>query len=196
MKNCSFCGEKKSFECFSKNSNQCKSCRCAYAKERAKTKDGIVTASYSAHRVRSKKRLRTPVPKYTNKELNEWAFSQPIFHELYDKWVKSGHDKYLKPSFDRLDEHKGYSISNLQIVTWRENLDNAATNRRDGKNNKYNQRVKQYDLSGVEVGDYHSVTDAYRKTGVNRQNIQKVCYGERNTAGGFYWKYVDHDLIT
>lgn len=37
---------------------------------------------------------------------------------------------------------------------------------------------------------YDSITFAAKSTGVNRTGISKVVTGERETAGGYHWKYV------
>jgi len=51
------------------------------------------------------------------------VYKQPNFEELYNNWVKHGYDKWYKPSVDRLNDDKGYSFSNIQLVTWKENSD-------------------------------------------------------------------------
>lgn len=43
----------------------------------------------------------------------------------------------------------------------------------------------------IETGIiYESVTLASENTGINRTGISKVITGERNTAGGYHWKYI------
>lgn len=51
---------------------------------------------------------------------------------------------------------------------------------------QYNKRSVQ----NVDTGQiYESLSDAVRKT--NIKNIAKCCLGERKTAGGYHWKYID-----
>lgn len=38
---------------------------------------------------------------------------------------------------------------------------------------------------------FKSVSDAHRQTGINLGHIASVCRGERKTAGGFHWQYVN-----
>lgn len=45
--------------------------------------------------------------------------------------------------------------------------------------------------NGVPVARYTSPTEAQRLTGVDASSIVKVCLGERNTAGGFVWRWVN-----
>lgn len=43
----------------------------------------------------------------------------------------------------------------------------------------------------VETGEqYESSHDAYRKTGIYCDSINKCCNGKQHTAGGFHWKFV------
>lgn len=42
---------------------------------------------------------------------------------------------------------------------------------------------------GEIVGQYESLTEASKATGVNAGNISNVLTGQRKTAGGFTWEY-------
>lgn len=54
---------------------------------------------------------------------------------------------------------------------------------------KRHKRVNQYLKTGEFVQSYSSVASASLKTQINKNSIAKVCRGERNTAGGYRWKY-------
>ena len=82
----------------------------------------MTTTIYSAQRGSCRERGHE-YPNYTLGELREWIKEQPRFDKMYSDWVESGYDKWLKPSPDRLDDKLTYSFSNLQLLTWRENLD-------------------------------------------------------------------------
>lgn len=44
----------------------------------------------------------------------------------------------------------------------------------------------------VETGVvYDSTAQATRETGIHNYAIRRVCYGERKTAGGFHWRYIE-----
>lgn len=61
-------------------------------------------------------------------------------------------------------------------------------------NQKHNPKTKfkyvcQYTLNDVLVTKYKGVRDAARQTNINRIGINQVLLGQKNTAGGFRWKY-------
>ena len=43
------------------------------------------------------------------------------FDLLYEQWAKSGFDRRLTPSIDRIDNSEGYIASNMRWVTLSEN---------------------------------------------------------------------------
>ena len=43
----------------------------------------------------------------------------------------------------------------------------------------------------IVVTGFISMTDAERRTGINRENIRAVCQGKRKKAGGFEWRYIE-----
>lgn len=48
--------------------------------------------------------------------------------------------------------------------------------------------VIQLDLAGNEIARFGSMTEAQRKTGLNRNKIGACCYGEQETYAGFIWR--------
>lgn len=54
--------------------------------------------------------------------------------------------------------------------------------------------VEQYDLDGNFINVYESVRNAGKIIDRNYQSIAQVCRGERKTAYGFIWKYVEDNL--
>jgi hypothetical protein len=61
-----------------------------------------------------------------------WALSSPSFWALYEPFIKSGRDRRLTPTVDRIDASKGYEISNMRWLTHSQNssLGNASRYRR------------------------------------------------------------------
>ena len=50
--------------------------------------------------------------------------------------------------------------------------------------------VIQMDLNGYPIADYDSLTMASRITGISKTCISRCCRGERDTSGGYRWKYI------
>lgn len=50
--------------------------------------------------------------------------------------------------------------------------------------------VLQFSLEGYLVAKYVSVVEASRKTGLSKTSISCACRGERDSSGGFIWRYV------
>lgn len=191
---CRSCGIKKLLICFHKNKRsrggflfKCKDCRMKKDRTKERTKDGLIKKIYSSQKSTSKKRGHR-LPYYNVKELLEWAFSQPIFHKLYDNWVSLDYDKWAKPSFDRNDDYKPYSLSNLTIMTWRDNNTKSHNDMKNGINNKLSISVSQFSLNNEFIKKYYSTNQACRKTGINQSSISQCCIGNYKTAGGFKWK--------
>jgi group I intron endonuclease len=49
--------------------------------------------------------------------------------------------------------------------------------------------VQQLTLEGEFLTEYKSVSEASKLTGCNKTSIAKVCRGERQSCGGFSWKF-------
>lgn len=91
-------------------------------------------------------------------------------------------------------------LDNLEWVTKSENMLHAFKNNlktptkywlnKKGKENHKSKTVYQYDFKGNFLNEFGSTHEANRLTGVNQGHIASVCRGERNSAGGYYWKYI------
>lgn len=113
------------------------------------------------------------------------------------------------------DPEYGYNIENGGLSEW-----NAADSTRQkfreakaGENNpfygkhlteehkdKISKALKGRDIQPVnkrpvlcvETGIiYESTAQATRELGIHNFAIRRVCYGQRKTAGGYHWKYID-----
>lgn len=88
---------------------------------------------------------------------------------------------------NKLDNH----ISNLRWCTATENNSNRTLSNMKGTPRK----VIQLDLDDNEIKIWDSMVDITKELNIPHSNISKVCSGERQTAGGFKWKYVDYETI-
>lgn len=201
MKKCRQCLELKSDDNFSpaernkdgKNS-YCKKCQCIRVTKYCKTKNGLISSIYRSQKQSSKTRNHKP-PKYSLDELKYWALNQNIFHLLYNNWVNSNFDKWLRPSFDRNNSNHMYSLNNLKIMTWKENLNN---NSMDIRSNRITNTGLLYGGHKPVIGinkitrekhEFISISEASRKLNISHGNISAVCLGVRMIAGGYIWSY-------
>jgi hypothetical protein len=141
-----------------------------------KTKKGILTNLYS------KQKNRKEV-KYSLKELHGKFLQDKRFDRLFNEWVLSNYSKNKVPTVDRINCKKGYTLENIQCLTWEEN--------------RYKQRMetnifrakKIISIKNDIIVEYNSVSDAVRKTGLMQGNISSCLTNKRKTCGGYEWKY-------
>lgn len=99
----------------------------ANTKKYERTKKGKLMRNYRNMESRVKGVQWRKAHLYEGKELlsrdefYEWAINQPVFHLLFDAWVKSDYDRKLSPSVDRIDSGRGYTVDNMEWVTHSEN---------------------------------------------------------------------------
>lgn len=189
MKKCSKCGIEKPFSEFctdKKHSDdlqsQCRQCKNEYYH----TKKGLIQRIYGGQRAHSIHRNH-PMPSYTLSELREWAFSQKIFHELYDNWKASAFDRWSTPSFDRLDDYKSYTLDNLRIVTWKENNKRSHVDMKSGINNKQSTAI--ISIKDGKETEFYSQQQAARELGLWQGHINNVLKGILKTTGNYKFKY-------
>jgi hypothetical protein len=72
----------------------------------------------------------------------EWSMNHPHFLSLYKRWVLSGYDRKLAPSVNRMDSKRGYTLDNIEWVTFSQNASLAGTVR------SFNGREAVYKLLG------------------------------------------------
>jgi hypothetical protein len=169
----------------------CKKCGKLLCKERRQTIRGMFTDIYNGQLNSSKLRKHT-LPNYSQQELQIWMMNQSTYQILVDNWIKSNFARWYKPSCDRLDNSKPYSLDNLRLVTAGENSDTYKSDLKAGLELPTSLRkVNQYDLNQVFVTTYNSINAAARATGASPANIVNCCKGVYKTSKGFIWRYVD-----
>lgn len=161
-----------------------------------KTEGGLITRIYAAQRHHSKVR-NYPYPSYTKEELTTWLYAHN-FKELFSRWVKSGYTKNLVPSINRLNDYEGYTIGNIELMTWVENNNKYSEDTVKGVNTKHCKGVNKLTLDGEFIAYYYSQAQAQRETGINSSHISSTCKGSRPSAGGFKWELVviEPDLLS
>ena len=195
QKRCTKCSEMKPFSEFGVENaakdglkTRCRICRNSQLRDYRKTKEGLISNAYTNQIGSSKKRCHV-MPDYSQGQLTEWALKQPVFHALFDTWEKSGYEKELIPSFDRLDDYEPYTLSNIQITTWHENKQKGHDDIRNGINNKQSKAVIGINITTGKTTEHHSIHQAERVLGISIQSISACCLGKQKTTGGFEWKF-------
>lgn len=93
-----------------------------------------------------------------------------------------------KPCVNHKDENPtNNKVSNLEWCSYEYNNNYGTKPKRISDANSYPtiQKTKE----GIIVGEYKSVTEASKQTGIDKGNISKCCKGKYHSAGGFLWEY-------
>lgn len=184
--------------------SKCKECRKQLY---LRTKEGLVRNIYQAEKARTKRRNFEPVT-YTFSELLDWFWKQPNAETLYKNWCDSGYKKELRPSIDRINDYKGYSLDNIQLVTCAQNLNRYHKDQFNGINTKDCRSIDQWTLDGQFIKTYPSIAIASRELSINKSNIRNVASHYKvkrknkdgstreyyvTQAGGYKWTYHQGD---
>lgn len=106
---------------------------------------------------------------------------RPQYNPTNGQFLK-GHVPFNKGKkwSEYMDMRKARRIIRIAKKNLRPNMDIGGQNKKE---------VIAKDADGNIVGWFDSSVDAMRKTGIQAENIRKVCRGERKTAGGFRWEF-------
>ena len=151
-----------------------------------KTEKGVIRVIYKTQ-VSNSKRRGHELPEYTKEQLFEWLYNNG-FKELYDIWKNSNFDKKLKPSCDRQDDYKNYSLDNIKLTTWDNNNKNQITDRYMGRSTsgKICKKLLQLDSNKNLIAEYVSFNSARRSM---KYSMERAIRSGRNDRNGFYWIY-------
>ena len=155
------------------------------------TKDGITSRIYNNMKLSCRARGHE-YPNFSLDELREFAYSNPKFDLLFENWLKNGKEKMLIPSLDRTDDEKSYTLDNIRICTWEENLKKQHEKiRKGGTNNgmKRRRRVAQLSLDGFLIKEFDSMADAERETWIKIGTIFNYCNNKTKKIKKFDWAY-------
>ena len=97
---------------------ECKACTIEYQRSFKQ-----LPARMYRNQVEHSKYRGHPAPSYTLEEFRDWVIQQPKYTELYQAYINSEYDKNLVPSVDRIDPLKPYTFDNIQLVSFKENME-------------------------------------------------------------------------
>ena len=192
-KRCYCCGNIKPIAEFNKNKSkpsghcdECKECKKVLDLTYRRSEVGLITSIYSTQKHISKKRGHTP-PTYSKTQLTTFMYIHN-YKELYTAWEESGYIHNLVPSIDRINRKLGYSLDNIQLVTWEFNNQKGREENRE----TYSKRVQQYSKKGELLSTFPSIVEASRATGLSSDTISDIARGFRkNFTSPFVWKFID-----
>ena len=185
MLKCERCGQNDKM----KHRKVCKPCHTKDIGDYKKTKKGVVSVIYH-NQIHNTKRRGMEDVSYNQQELYHYLTTETNFNDVYSKWVSSGYEKSLKPSIDRLNDYEPYRLDNIQVLSQKDHFAKSGLDRVEGFNLKASTPVLRIDSNG-NTKEYYSIHNAARDTSTYYQNIWNVCKGNRKTAGGYKWRFIN-----
>lgn len=116
-------------------------------------------------------------------EFYAWVKQDKDFISLFAAYEKSGYERKLAPSPDRIKSELGYMIGNIRIITHSHNSSLGSLS----KGTKGD--IEAY-KDGVLVGTYAGLAKCQKATGVHESQICNVIQGKHKQAGGFTFKRI------
>ena len=198
---CNTCGIEKSINQFKKAKsckdgymNKCKDCLAKDDLAKRRTIDGVIQQMYNSQIQASKKRGHS-LPQYTKEELKQWLFNDTDFVTKYNDWVNSNYNKNKKPSVDRINPNKGYTLDNIQLLTWENNKRKGHLDIKNGIDNRRNKKVYCYDMDGVFVKEFYSVSETARQLQLSQGNITHCLDNETRSYRGYRFTSVKYKKL-
>lgn len=150
------------------------------------TEKGVIRTIYKTQKRSNKIRGFGEIP-YSKKDFSVWLYEND-FKLLYDRWMACGCIKDMKPSVDRLDDLKGYSLDNIRLVTWKDNREHQYKDiiTATGSSGKRCKSLLQLSKEKEIIKEHISYNAAQREMGYSIEYQIKHNVPCRN---GFYWQY-------
>lgn len=99
------------------------------------------------------------------------------------------------PCINHKDENPlNNNVENLEWCTIAYNNTYGTRIERVVNSNKTKRKVLKYDLKGIFIEEYKSLSEAGRKNNVLPSNIISCCTGRYRHAGGYIWRYEGSDV--
>lgn len=200
MKKCSKCKITKPDKSFSPSnqnkdglSGHCKKCKRNWQKERRRSKEGLKRYMYTCQKMYSKKRGHN-LPSYSLEEFIFWIDSQDNFDSLYYDWVKNKFNRWYKPSVDRLTDKEGYSLSNIRLVSWKENSEKNNINRKLGIDDSSGVPVIRIDEDG-NTTEYPSIRQARQSNKMTNGVFLGIMKRKEKKNGYLFIRKQDYELL-
>jgi len=169
--------------------SKCKDCYYIQIQKWQKTPKGWASAVYT-NQCNNSRRRGHPKPTYSRVQLLNWAQFNGL-DLLLVRWSEYGYAQKERPSVDRLSETEGYTLDNIQLVTWDENHTKNSIEVINGKSTPRTKPVRQLTLQGESIAEFYNIREASRKTGIRSSAISNVCVGRKNKTGGFRWEHIN-----
>jgi len=125
------------------------------------------------------------------------------------RWIRKLLKQNLKPEIEIIDEIPKYEYELWEefyiklLKSFGAPLVNSDETGRGNTNAKHNfkkhiddisKNVVQYDMKGNFIGEYESMREAERKTGIDHGAISRSCIGEYNHTGEFVFKFKNSNI--
>ena len=132
------------------------------------------------------KYIDNPELKKQMSERNKIVMSNP---EVRDK-IKNGilNSEKMKKN---IEDRRTGNYKQIKHTEERKNQISESLKKYHASNvkNELNNKIKQCDMNNNLLNEYTSISDASRKTSIQRKLISLYLRGKTNIAGGFIWKY-------
>jgi len=122
---------------------------------------------------------------YTRLELIAFCEKSKNFQRLFATWLTSGCQLSIRPTIDRVDPLKNYSLDNIQVLTYSENnkKGNSELIKTKGK------KIIQKNDKGKIINRFNSIKEAGIILGINPTNICNALRGRLKTFKNCIWEY-------